>query len=128
MHAEVPSKRAAAAAAARGSAARDLGFLADSHNDIPTGDTVFGSWFFVEKCSIADINANVTIALSSKIMNTAQLLSAQGGEGGAAGDALLDPVAGGLLGTHFVHFFKSSGFQLININNVAIQLKARPPA
>jgi hypothetical protein len=45
----------------------------------PTGrdDSVFSSWFFIEKLHISDINSNVTISLSSNIMATAQLLNFQ---------------------------------------------------
>ena len=47
-----------------------------------------------------------------------------GAEGGAGGDASADQASAGF-GSQFVHLVQSSGFQLINVNNVAIRLNVR---
>lgn len=40
-------------------------------------DSVLGSWFFIENFRISDIHSNVTVSISSHIMATARLLTAQ---------------------------------------------------
>lgn len=68
----------------------------------------YSSWYFIEQASIGNINANVTIALTSSV------LSGRGGVGTAA-----ETGAGGL----FSRAIGASGFQLININNVPLSLR-----
>ena len=103
-----------------------LHHLSAAHNAAQPGATVLGTWLFVEKLHVSDINANVTITLSS---NIAALLNHGGGGGGGdddgdGGDAAGDELSP-LAGSQVLHIVKSSGFQLINVTNVAMQLKAR---
>ncbi len=70
------------------------------------GQSSHSSWFFVESARIGDINANVTIALTSSILAARH--------GGVAPE-----IASGL----FRRFIGTSGFQLINVNNVPLLLR-----
>ena len=65
----------------------------------------YSSWYFIERAYIGEINANVTIALTSSVLNT------------RSAAAPLEN-AGGL----FSRFIGASGFQLINVNNVPLSL------
>lgn len=40
-------------------------------------DSMLASWFFIENFRISDIHSNVTVSISSHIMATARLLTAQ---------------------------------------------------
>jgi hypothetical protein len=71
------------------------------------GQSAHSSWFFVESARIGDINANVTIALTSSILAARH--------GGNASEA----ISGGL----FRRFIGTSGFQLINVNNMPLLLR-----
>lgn len=71
------------------------------------GQSAHSSWFFVESARIGDINANVTIVLTSFILAARH--------GGNAPEV----ISGGL----FRRFIGTSGFQLINVNNVPLQLR-----
>lgn len=71
------------------------------------GQSSHSSWFFVESARIGDINANVTIALTSSILAARH--------GGAAPE-----ISSGL----FRRFIGTSGFQLINVNNVPLSLRS----
>lgn len=80
-----------------------------------------GSWYFIEKLSIDPVSFNVTISLSSGIMAAADTFL-QAGE--IYQDDLGDNGAGaGLL----AHIVRTSGFQLINVHNVPIQMSVRAP-
>lgn len=68
----------------------------------------YSSWYFIERAHIGDINANVTIALTSSVLSARQ-------EGGQTPSN-----QGGL----FTRFIGASGFQLINVNNVPLSLKS----
>ena len=68
----------------------------------------YSSWYFIEEAHIGDINANVTIALTSSV------LAGRGGVGTA-----VEAGAGGL----FSRAIGASGFQLINVNNVPLSLR-----
>ncbi|BDA48868.1 probable vacuolar protein sorting-associated protein 13A at C-terminar half [Coccomyxa sp. Obi] len=70
------------------------------------GQSAHSSWFFIESAHIGDINANVTIALTSSI------LAARHG-------ATAPEPASGL----FRRLIGASGFQLINVNNVPLSLR-----
>ena len=70
------------------------------------GQSAHSSWFFVETARIGDINANVTIALTSSILAARH--------GGVAPE-----ISSGL----FRRFIGTSGFQLINVNNVPLSLR-----
>lgn len=70
----------------------------------------YSSWYFIEQASIGDINANVTIALTSSV------LSGRGGVGTTAEPS-------GTTGGMFSRVIGASGFQLININNVPLSLR-----
>ena len=109
---EVP---VSAAANGGGSALAELHRLSSGHQPTQHADTVLGTWLFIEKLHISDINANVTVTLSS---NIAALLNYGAEEGAEEGE--LQPQ---LQGNQLLHVVKSSGFQLINVNNVAMQLK-----
>jgi hypothetical protein len=120
--AEVPHEVPVATGAEAGAAAqRELGHLSDSHQPTQHAETVLGAWLFIEKLHISDINSNVTVTLSS---NIAALLNYAADE---AADAAEGELAEPLQGNQVLHAMKSSGFQLINVNNVAMQLKARRP-
>ena len=71
------------------------------------GHSSYTSWYFVERAEISDINVNVTISLSSSILNTH-----------APGSVSLPENRGGL----FSRVIGASGFQLINVNNVPLGL------
>ena len=71
------------------------------------GHSNYTSWYFVERAEIGNINVNVTISLSSSILNTH-----------APGSVSLPENRGGL----FSRVIGASGFQLINVNNVPLQL------
>lgn len=71
------------------------------------GHSSYTSWYFVERIEISNINVNVTISLSSSILNTH-----------APGSISLPENRGGL----FSRVIGASGFQLINVNNVPLQL------
>lgn len=71
------------------------------------GHSSYTSWYFVERAEIGNINVNVTISLSSSILNTH-----------APGSVSLPENRGGL----FSRVIGASGFQLINVNNVPLQL------
>ena len=71
------------------------------------GQSSHSSWFFVESARIGDINANVTIALTSSILAARH--------GGVAPE-----ISSGL----FRRFIGTSGFQLINVNNVPLSLRS----
>lgn len=71
------------------------------------GNSSYTSWYFVERAEIGDVNVNVTISLSSSILNTH-----------APGSVSLPENRGGL----FSRVIGASGFQLINVNNVPLQL------
>ena len=118
---EVPPAVPTAAAPASDAPFADLHSLSAGHNPAQHGDSVLGTWLFIEKLHISDINANVTISLSS---NVAALLNFGGEEaaGDEAGGAALQP----LQQNQLLHVVKSSGFQLINVSNVAMQLNVRP--
>ncbi|KAL3135445.1 hypothetical protein ABBQ32_007626 [Trebouxia sp. C0010 RCD-2024] len=73
------------------------------------GHSSYTSWYFVERAEIGDINVNVTISLSSSILTTH-----------APGSVALPENRGGL----FSRVIGASGFQLINVNNVPLQLSA----
>lgn len=73
------------------------------------GHSSYTSWYFVERAQISNINVNVTISLSSSILNTH-----------APGSVSLPENRGGL----FSRVIGASGFQLINVNNVPLQLSA----
>lgn len=73
------------------------------------GHSSYTSWYFVERAEIGNINVNVTISLSSSILNTH-----------APGSVSLPENRGGL----FSRVIGASGFQLINVNNVPLQLSA----
>ncbi|KAK9800258.1 hypothetical protein WJX73_008605 [Symbiochloris irregularis] len=68
----------------------------------------YHSWYFIEHADIGNLNANVTIALTSSV------LSGRGGVGTAA-----EAGSGGL----FSRVIGASGFQLINVNNVPLSLR-----
>ena len=68
----------------------------------------YSSWYFIEQASIGNLNANVTIALTSSV------LSGRGGVGTTA-----EAGSGGL----FSRVIGASGFQLINVNNVPLSLR-----
>ena len=70
------------------------------------GQSAHSSWFFVETARIGDINANVTIALTSSILAARH--------GGVAPE-----ISSGL----FRRFIGTSGFQLINVNNMPLSLR-----
>eukprot|EP00892_Ulva_mutabilis_P007162 jgi/Ulvmu1/4818/UM020_0103.1 len=94
----------------------------------PTGqdDSVLGSWFFIENFRISDIHSNVTVSISSHIMATARLFASQAGQDDT--EVRVEEAAeqaSNLLGVQFTRLIASSGFQLINVNNVAIQLKGK---
>ena len=72
------------------------------------GHSSYTSWYFVERAEISDINVNVTISLTSSILNTH-----------APGTVSLPENRGGL----FSRVIGASGFQLINVNNVPLSLK-----
>ena len=65
----------------------------------------YSSWYFIERAYIGEINANVTIALTSSVLNA------------RSATAPLEN-AGGL----FSRFIGASGFQLINVNNIPLSL------
>ena len=67
----------------------------------------YSSWYFIERASIGEINANVTIALTSSVLG-----------GSRQGVAAPQEGSGGL----FSRFIGASGFQLINVNNVPLSL------
>ena len=71
------------------------------------GHSSYTSWYFVERAEISDVNVNVTISLSSSILSTH-----------APGSVSLPENRGGL----FSRVIGASGFQLINVNNVPLQL------
>lgn len=71
------------------------------------GHSSYTSWYFVERAEISNVNVNVTISLSSSILNTH-----------APGSVSLPENRGGL----FSRVIGASGFQLINVNNVPLQL------
>ena len=71
------------------------------------GHSSYTSWYFVEKAHISAINMNVTISLSSSILHAH-----------AQGSSSLPENRGGL----FSRVIGASGFQLINVNNVQLQL------
>lgn len=73
------------------------------------GHSSYTSWYFVERAEIGNINVNVTISLSSSILSTH-----------APGSVALPENRGGL----FSRVIGASGFQLINVNNVPLQLSA----
>ncbi len=68
----------------------------------------YSAWYFIESAHISDINANVTIALTSSILATRQDTNAQAAESGP---------------TLFSRLIGAAGFQLINVNNVPLQLR-----
>lgn len=68
----------------------------------------YSSWYFIERAYISEINANVTIALTSSVLAQRQ------------GSTAPPPARGGL----FSRFIGASGFQLINVNNVPLSLGA----
>jgi hypothetical protein len=84
---------------------------------------VFNTWFFIEHLDISDISANVTVTLSSRIT---ALLSFETEKGRPPDDADVDDLEPDMR-THnqLMHVFQRSGFQLMNVNNVALQLKVR---
>jgi hypothetical protein len=69
----------------------------------------YSSWYFIERAYIGEINANVTIALTSSVLG--------GGGKGERGSAPQEHAAG-----LFSRFIGASGFQLINVNNVPLSL------
>ena len=71
------------------------------------GHSSYTSWYFVERAEISNINVNVTISLSSSILSSH-----------APGSVSLPENRGGL----FSRVIGASGFQLINVNNVPLQL------
>ena len=71
------------------------------------GHSSYTSWYFVERAEISDINVNVTISLSSSILNTH-----------APGSVSLPENRGGL----FSRVIGASGYQLINVTNVPLGL------
>jgi hypothetical protein len=73
------------------------------------GQSADSSWFFIEQARIGDINANVTIALTSSILASRHGSSA----------ATSTEVSTGL----FKRLIGASGFQLINVNNVPLLLR-----
>lgn len=99
--------------------------LSAGHNPTASADTVLSTWFFVEKFHISDINANVTVTLTSNIAALLRL-SAPAGDGDGDGGAA---AAGAAAEQHpsalLLQQFRAKGFQLINVNNVALQLKVR---
>jgi hypothetical protein len=72
------------------------------------GQSAHSSWFFIESARIGDVNANVTIVLTSSI------LAARHG-----GSAPPEHSGGGL----FRRLIGALGFQLINVNNVPLSLR-----
>lgn len=70
------------------------------------GQSAHSSWFFIESAHIGDVNANVTIAITSSILAARH--------GAAAPEA-----TSGL----FRRLIGASGFQLINVNNVPLSLR-----
>lgn len=118
--AEAPFDASAYRAPSGATDIHDLHFLSASHNTTVSSSGVFGTWFFIEHLHISDINANVTVTLSSNIK---ALLNFQTGSSDPPDD--YDGTAG-LQSNQLLHVVNSSGFQLINVNNVAMQLKARP--
>jgi hypothetical protein len=97
--------------------------LSFDHNPTQDAETVFGTWIFVEKFFISDINANVTLTMST---NIAALLN-YGADAQTVADGDLDSEP--LQESHLLHMATTSGFQLINVSNVAMQLKVcvHPP-
>ena len=79
------------------------------HVQMMRGHSNYTSWYFVERAEIGNINVNVTISLSSSILNTHP-----------PGSVSLPENRGGL----FSRVIGASGFQLINVNNVPLQLSA----
>ena len=67
----------------------------------------YSSWYFIERAYIGEINANVTIALTSSVLG-----------GGRQGAQAPQENSTGL----FSRFIGASGFQLINVNNVPLSL------
>jgi len=68
----------------------------------------YSSWYFIERAYIGEINANVTIALTSSVLG-----------GGGKGEERAPPEQTAGL---FSRFIGASGFQLINVNNVPLSL------
>ncbi|KAL0018632.1 hypothetical protein WJX77_009530 [Trebouxia sp. C0004] len=75
--------------------------------EVMRGHSSYTSWYFVERAEISNVNVNVTISLSSSILSTH-----------APGSVSLPENRGGL----FSRVIGASGFQLINVNNVPLQL------
>lgn len=74
------------------------------------GQSSYTSWYFIEHAEIGDFNINVTIALTSSVLTNRA----------AAGSVALPENRGGL----FSRLIGASGFQLINVNNVPLQLRS----
>lgn len=66
----------------------------------------YSSWYFIERAYISEINANVTIALTSSVLSNRTDAAAAAAQ------------RAGL----FSRFIRASGFQLINVNNVPLSL------
>eukprot|EP00891_Asterochloris_glomerata_P007978 jgi/Astpho2/7978/Aster-x0337 len=77
---------------------------------IMRGQSSYTSWYFIEHAEIGDFNINVTIALTSSVLTNRA----------AAGSVALPENRGGL----FSRLIGASGFQLINVNNVPLQLRS----
>ena len=71
------------------------------------GQSAHSSWFFIESARIGDVNANVTIVLTSSILAARH------------GAAAAPEHSSGL----FRRLIGASGFQLINVNNVPLSLR-----
>ena len=78
------------------------------------GQNDASGWYFIEELKISKLYFNVTIQMSSNIINAADQLVGSNSDGQSSA---------GLFG----HIMKSSGFQLINVNNVAIEYDVRSP-
>jgi hypothetical protein len=92
--------------------------------DNASPNPVFDTWFFIEHLDISDITANVTVTLSS---NITALLNFEPGTRRPADHADIDGALDSNTHLHnqLMHLFQRSGFQLINVTNIALQLKVR---